>query len=108
MHAAGCSGAKPAEREPASTLNFKAATAQFFVDSTAATGVFPANRGLVVRNAALTGEASLLLDANNQNGVAELKALAGGERGHPGRGAAAPQLFDRIGAGKDHIGFVAQ
>ena len=31
-----------------------------------------------------------------------------GERGHPGRGAAAPQLFDRIGAGKDHIGFVAQ
>ena len=32
----------------------------------------------VVRNAAATGEASLLLDANNQNGVAELKALAGG------------------------------
>ncbi|CAE7358859.1 unnamed protein product, partial [Symbiodinium microadriaticum] len=75
MHAAGCSGAKPAEREPASTLNFKAATAQFFVDSTAATGVFPANRGLVVRNAALTGEASLLLDANNQNGVAENEAI---------------------------------
>ena len=34
--------------------------------------------GVVVRNAAATGEASLLLDANNQNGVAELKALAGG------------------------------
>ena len=34
--------------------------------------------GVVVRNAAATGEASLLLDANNQNGVAELKVLAGG------------------------------
>ena len=34
--------------------------------------------GVVVRNAAATGEASLLLDANNQNGVVELKALAGG------------------------------
>ena len=34
--------------------------------------------GMVIRNAAATGEAQLLLDANNQNGVAELKALAGG------------------------------
>ena len=34
--------------------------------------------GVVVRNAATTGEAALLLDANNQAGVAELKALAGG------------------------------
>ena len=33
---------------------------------------------MVVRNAAPTREASLLLDASNQNGVAELKALAGG------------------------------
>ena len=34
--------------------------------------------GMVVRNAAPTGEAQLLLDANNQTGVVELKALAGG------------------------------
>ena len=34
--------------------------------------------GVVVRNAAATGEAALLLDANNQAGVAELKVLAGG------------------------------
>ena len=34
--------------------------------------------GLVVRNAASTGDASLILDSNAQNGVVELKALAGG------------------------------
>ena len=34
--------------------------------------------GLVVRNAAATGDASLILDSNAQNGVVELKALAGG------------------------------
>ncbi|CAE7380041.1 unnamed protein product [Symbiodinium sp. CCMP2592] len=34
--------------------------------------------GVVVRNAAATGDAKLLLDANNQGGVAELKVLAGG------------------------------
>ena len=34
--------------------------------------------GMVIRNAAATGEAALILDANAQNGVAELKALAGG------------------------------
>ena len=34
--------------------------------------------GVVVRNAATTGEAALLLDANNQAGVAELKVRAGG------------------------------
>ena len=34
--------------------------------------------GVVVRNAAATGEAALLLDSNNQAGVAELKVLAGG------------------------------
>ncbi|CAE7193118.1 unnamed protein product [Symbiodinium sp. CCMP2592] len=34
--------------------------------------------GVVVRNAAATGEAALLLDANNQAGVAELKVRAGG------------------------------
>ena len=34
--------------------------------------------GVVVRNAATTGDAKLLLDANNQAGVAELKVLAGG------------------------------
>ena len=34
--------------------------------------------GVVVRNAAATGDAKLLLDSNNQNGVAELKVLAGG------------------------------
>ena len=33
--------------------------------------------GMVVRNAAPTGEASLLLDSNHQGGLAELKALAG-------------------------------
>ena len=33
---------------------------------------------MVIRNAAATGDAKLLLDANAQNGVAELKALAGG------------------------------
>ena len=41
--------------------------------------------GMVIRNAAATGEAQLLLDANNQNGVAELKALGGRGRAaqHP-------------------------
>ena len=34
--------------------------------------------GVVVWNTAATGEASLLLDANSQGGVAELKVLAGG------------------------------
>ena len=34
--------------------------------------------GVVVRNAAATGDGKLLLDSNNQNGVAELKVLAGG------------------------------
>ena len=34
--------------------------------------------GLVVRNAADTGDATLILDSNAQNGVVELKALAGG------------------------------
>ena len=34
--------------------------------------------GVVARNAATTGDAKLLLDANNQAGVAELKVLAGG------------------------------
>ena len=34
--------------------------------------------GVVVRNAAPTGEALLLLGSNNQGGLAELKALAGG------------------------------
>ncbi|CAE6911750.1 unnamed protein product [Symbiodinium sp. CCMP2592] len=34
--------------------------------------------GTVIRNAAPTGEVQLLLDANNQTCVAELKALAGG------------------------------
>ncbi|CAE7778936.1 unnamed protein product [Symbiodinium sp. CCMP2592] len=34
--------------------------------------------GMVIRNAAPTGDAQLLLDANNQGGVAELKVLAGG------------------------------
>ncbi|CAE7198656.1 unnamed protein product [Symbiodinium sp. CCMP2592] len=34
--------------------------------------------GVVVRNAAPTGDAKLLLDSNNQAGVAELKVLAGG------------------------------
>ena len=34
--------------------------------------------GTVIRNAATTGDAKLLLDANNQAGVAELKVLAGG------------------------------
>ena len=34
--------------------------------------------GMVVRNAAPTGAASLLLDSNNQNGVAELVVLSGG------------------------------
>ena len=43
-----------------------------------AVGATDGTVGVVVRNAAATGEASLLLDANNQNGVAELKALAGG------------------------------
>ena len=123
--------------------------------------------GVVVRNAAATGEAALLLDANNQGGVAELKVLAGGNcelnaqfqfisfnttnglanlaiepniggsndgevifgygfvnlsdrslkenvRAIPEEelqqtfDAVEPQLYDRIGAGKDQIGFVAQ
>ena len=34
--------------------------------------------GLVARNAAATGDASLILDSNTQNGLVELKALAGG------------------------------
>ena len=34
--------------------------------------------GMVIRNAAPTGDAQLLLDSNNQAGVAELKVLAGG------------------------------
>ena len=34
--------------------------------------------GLVARNAAATGDASLILDSNAQNGLVELKALAGG------------------------------
>ena len=123
--------------------------------------------GVVVRNAAATGEASLLLDANNQNGVAELKALAGGGvqlnslfqfismnntnglanlaiepntggslngevifgYGHLNASdrrlktnirrvpdqhvqklfdAVEPQYYDRIGGGKDQLGFIAQ
>ena len=123
--------------------------------------------GMVIRNAAATGEAQLLLDANNQNGVAELKALEGGgvqlntlfqfmsfnttnglanlaiepniggsndgevifgsgfvnlsdralkenvraipeEELQQTFDAVEPQLYDRIGAGKDQIGFVAQ
>ena len=131
--------------------------------------VGPANGtvGAVVRNAAATGEASLLLDANNQNGVAELKALAGGGvqlnslfqfismnntnglanlaiepntggslngevifgYGHLNASdrrlktnirrvpdqhvqrlfdAVEPQYYDRIGGGKDQLGFIAQ
>ena len=34
--------------------------------------------GIVARNAAATGDATLILDSNAQNGVVELKALAGG------------------------------
>ena len=34
--------------------------------------------GMVIRNASATGAASLLLDSNNQNGVAELVVLSGG------------------------------
>ena len=34
--------------------------------------------GMVIRNASPTGAASLLLDSNNQNGVAELVVLSGG------------------------------
>ena len=34
--------------------------------------------GIVARNAAATGDASLILDSNAQNGLVELKALAGG------------------------------
>ena len=34
--------------------------------------------GMVIRNASSTGAASLLLDSNNQNGVAELVVLSGG------------------------------
>ena len=34
--------------------------------------------GIVACNVAATGDATLILDANNQMGVAELKALAGG------------------------------
>eukprot|EP00439_Symbiodinium_sp_Y106_P006442 s11367_g1.t1 len=34
--------------------------------------------GMVIRNASPTGTASLLLDSNNQNGVAELVVLSGG------------------------------
>ena len=34
--------------------------------------------GVVARNAAATGDASLILDSNAQNGLVELKALAGG------------------------------
>ena len=34
--------------------------------------------GMVIRNASATGGASLLLDSNNQNGVAELVVLSGG------------------------------
>ena len=123
--------------------------------------------GVVVRNAAATGEAALLLDANNQAGVAELKVRAGGNcelnalfqfisfnttnglanmaiepniggsndgevifgygfvnlsdralkenvRAIPEEelqqtfDAVEPQLFDRIGGGKEQIGFVAQ
>ena len=123
--------------------------------------------GVVVRNAAATGEAALLLDANNQNGVAELKALAGGGvqlnslfqfismnntngianmaiepntggslngevifgYGHLNASdrrlkenirrvpdqhvqrlfdAVEPQYYDRIGRGKDQLGFIAQ
>ena len=123
--------------------------------------------GVVVRNAAATGEAALLLDANNQNGVAELKALAGGGvqlnslfqfismnntngianmaiepntggslngevifgYGHLNASdrrlkenirrvpdqhvqrlfdAVEPQYYDRIGGGKDQLGFIAQ
>ena len=123
--------------------------------------------GMVIRNAATTGEAAVLLDANNQAGVAELKVRAGGNcelnalfqfisfnttnglanlaiepniggsndgevifgygfvnlsdrslkenvRAIPEEelqqtfDAVEPQLYDRIGAGKDQIGFVAQ
>ena len=123
--------------------------------------------GMVIRNAAATGEANLLLDSNAQNGVAELKALAGGGMQlntlfqfmsfnttngianlaiEPNIGgsndgevifgygfvnlsdralkenvrsipeeelqetfdAVEPQLYDRIGGGKEQIGFVAQ
>ena len=123
--------------------------------------------GTVIRNAATTGDAKLLLDANNQAGVAELKVLAGGNcelnaqfrfisfnttngianlaiepniggsndgevifgygfvnlsdralkenvRSIPEEelqetfDAVEPQLFDRIGGGKEQIGFVAQ
>ena len=123
--------------------------------------------GVVVRNAAPTGEASLLLDANNQNGVAELKVLAGGGvqlnslfqfismnntnglanlavepntggslngevifgYGHLNASdrrlktnirrvpdqhvqklfdAVEPQYYDRVGGGKDQLGFIAQ
>ena len=34
--------------------------------------------GIVARNAAATGDATLILDSNAQNGLVELKALAGG------------------------------
>jgi hypothetical protein len=123
--------------------------------------------GVVIRNAATTGEAAVLLDANNQAGVAELKVLAGGNcelnavnqfisfnttnglanlaiepniggsndgevifgygfvnlsdralkenvRAIPEEelqetfDAVEPQLYDRIGGGKEQIGFVAQ
>jgi len=123
--------------------------------------------GMVIRNAAATGEALLQLDANGQNGVAELKALAGGgvqlnslfqfismnnTNGlanlaiEPNAGgslngkvifgywhlnvsdrrlktnirrvpdqhvqklfdAVEPQYYDRIGGGKDQVGFIAQ
>ena len=123
--------------------------------------------GMVVRNAAPTGAASLLLDSNNQNGVAELVVLSGGgvqlnsfqqfisfnntsglanmaiepNIGGQNNGevifaygftnlsdravkeniraipekelqetfdAVDPQVYDRIGGGKEQIGFVAQ
>ena len=123
--------------------------------------------GMVIRNAAPTGDAQLLLDSNAQNGVAELKVLAtggvqlnslfqfismnntngianlaiepniGGSNngevifgyGHLNASdrrlkenirrvpsqhvqklfdAVEPQYYDRVGGGKDQVGFIAQ
>ncbi|CAE7906895.1 unnamed protein product, partial [Symbiodinium necroappetens] len=82
--------------------------------------------GVVVRNAAATGEASLLLDANNQNDVAELKVLAGGGVifGYGHLNASDRRLKENIRrvpdqhvqrlllrpdrGGKDQLGFIAQ
>ena len=43
-----------------------------------AVGASGETAGMVIRNASPTGAASLLLDSNNQNGVAELVVLSGG------------------------------